>query len=174
MIGNKIKEMRKLKKLSQSELGKLIGTTGASIMRYEKGQREPNKETVEKLAKALNVSPSELLGWGMYEENINNECEFMRYLKSIGYSYKTETPKILESHIENMIDDNGNVVGQDTVIDDEMCNIILSINGVDTIFTKEEFDELQEKSKENIEGAILLQNHKNKKEPSSAATDNGS
>lgn len=174
MIGNKIKEIRKSKKLSQAELGNLIGVAAASIMRYEKGQREPNKETIEKLAMALNISPSELLGWDVYEENIRNENGFVTYLKSMGYSYSTGIVKVLESHVEDMVDDNGNIIGQDTIIDDAEYSITLSKDNITSKFTEDEFQELQKKSKESIEGAILLQNLKNREELKSAATDDNS
>ena len=65
-----------------------------------------------------------------------------------------------------MIDDNGNI------IDKEIINHIFSKDNIISKFTEEEFQELQKKSKENIEGAILLQNLKNKEEKSAATDDN--
>lgn len=181
MVGTKIKEARKSKKLSQAELGNLIGTSGASIMRYEKGQRKPSKEIIEKIAIALDVSPTSLLGWDEFDKkypNMGKEVKhlesFINYLKSIGYAYCSDIDKIVDSHIEDVIDDNGIVIGQTQVIDDAEYSIILSKDGITSVFTQEEFKALQQQSRANIEGAILLQSQKNKKEPSSAATDNGS
>lgn len=55
-IGKNIRYYRKLNKITQSELGKLVGLSGVAIMRYEKEQREPNQEIVTKIANALDVS----------------------------------------------------------------------------------------------------------------------
>ncbi len=182
MTGSKIKEARKSKKLSQAELGSLIGTTGASIMRYEKGQRKPSKEIIEKIALALDVSPATLLGWDEFDKkypNMGKEVKqresFIGYLESIGYGYCSDIDKVVDSHIEDVIDDNGIVIGQTQVIDDAIYSITLSKDGITSVFTEEEFKALQQQSRANIDGAILLQSQKNKKEkPSSAETDNGS
>ena len=54
-------------------------------MRYEKDQREPNMETIEKIANALNIHPMDLLSWEQVTE-INEFENFIEYIKSIGYS----------------------------------------------------------------------------------------
>lgn len=52
---------RQKKNLSQEELGNLIGVSGVTIMRYEKGTREPKLETIKKIANALKIPVSELI-----------------------------------------------------------------------------------------------------------------
>lgn len=49
--------------MTQEELGRLLGVTGVTIMRYEKGQREPSLDQLQKLGKLLKVEPSYLAGW---------------------------------------------------------------------------------------------------------------
>lgn len=61
-IGERIKKARELRNMTQSQLGEKLGVTGVTVMRYEKGQREPNIETIFNLAEKLNVSASYLLG----------------------------------------------------------------------------------------------------------------
>ena len=61
--GSRIKAAREKAKLTQEELGKKIGITGVAIMRYEKGQRNPKLETLQRIAAALNVPVSDLLEW---------------------------------------------------------------------------------------------------------------
>ncbi len=56
-----LKKQRQKKHLSQSDLGNLIGVTGVTIMRYEKGTREPKLDTIKKLANALQIPVSELI-----------------------------------------------------------------------------------------------------------------
>ena len=55
-IGERIKKARELRNMTQSQLGEKLGVTGVTVMRYEKGQREPNIETIFNLAEKLNVS----------------------------------------------------------------------------------------------------------------------
>lgn len=56
-----LKLQRQKKNLSQEELGKLIGVTGVTIMRYEKGLREPKLETVKALANSLKIPVADLI-----------------------------------------------------------------------------------------------------------------
>jgi len=62
MIGKKIAEIRKSQKLSQSALGKLVGTSGDVIGRYERGVITPSIEAVIKIAQELGVSIDYLVG----------------------------------------------------------------------------------------------------------------
>lgn len=55
-IGKSIKKIRKEKGLTQKELGKLCNMSEAQIGQYENGIRTPKFETLQKIAKALEVS----------------------------------------------------------------------------------------------------------------------
>lgn len=54
--------LRKKKKLSQAALGKIIGTSGDVIGRYERGDIIPSIEVVSKIADALDSSVDYLIG----------------------------------------------------------------------------------------------------------------
>lgn len=56
-----LKIQRLKKNLSQDDLGKLIGVSGVTIMRYEKGLREPKLETIKNIANALKIPVAELI-----------------------------------------------------------------------------------------------------------------
>ena len=64
MNANRLKELRKEKKITLEELAALIGTSKQTIHRYENGiiANIPH-EKVKRLAEALDVSPSDLMGW---------------------------------------------------------------------------------------------------------------
>lgn len=47
-IGENIRKIRKEKKLTQKELGKLCGMSEAQIGQYENGLRNPKMETLKK------------------------------------------------------------------------------------------------------------------------------
>lgn len=53
--GEKIKRYRKLRKLTQDELGEAAGITGNAIRNYEHDFRSPNAEQLEKIARKLDV-----------------------------------------------------------------------------------------------------------------------
>ena len=61
-LGDKISSLRKNKKLSREELGKIVGTSGAVIGRYERDEITPSVEMANKIADALGVSLDYLVG----------------------------------------------------------------------------------------------------------------
>lgn len=61
-FGDNVMVLRKKKKLSQAALGKLIGTSGDVIGRYERGDITPSIEVVSKIADALETSVDYLIG----------------------------------------------------------------------------------------------------------------
>lgn len=62
--GEMIKELRIKKGLSQEQLGKLVGVQRAAINKYEKGLVvNLKRKTIAKLAAALDVTPTQLMGW---------------------------------------------------------------------------------------------------------------
>ena len=56
MIGKVIRYMRKQKKYKQEVLGQMIKIKGNTITQYEKGQRNPTFETIEKIAELCDYS----------------------------------------------------------------------------------------------------------------------
>jgi transcriptional regulator with XRE-family HTH domain len=61
-IGDKISSLRKQKGLNRDELGKIVGTSGAVIGRYERDEITPSVEIAKKMADALEVSLDYLTG----------------------------------------------------------------------------------------------------------------
>ncbi|PIQ50222.1 MAG: transcriptional regulator [Cytophagales bacterium CG12_big_fil_rev_8_21_14_0_65_40_12] len=61
-LGEQLMLLRKKKGLSQSALGKVIGTSGDVVGRYERGLMAPSIEAIIKLADALEVSIDYLVG----------------------------------------------------------------------------------------------------------------
>lgn len=60
--GYRIADARIAKGLSQSELGKLVGTTQQQIARYESGENDVKSSVLVKISSALGVTISYLLG----------------------------------------------------------------------------------------------------------------
>ena len=61
-FGEHIATLRKRKGLSQSDLGKAVGTSGDIIGKYERDEVKPSIEVASKIADALEVSLDFLLG----------------------------------------------------------------------------------------------------------------
>lgn len=60
-LGLNVAQLRKEQGLSRNELGRLTGLRASSIYRIETDGSSPRLQTIEKLARALRVHPSELL-----------------------------------------------------------------------------------------------------------------
>lgn len=61
-FGNKLRQLRKDRKLTQQQLAELIGVKNSVISFYEVGERTPSPDVLRKLALALHVSTDFLLG----------------------------------------------------------------------------------------------------------------
>jgi transcriptional regulator with XRE-family HTH domain len=61
-MGKRLTEVRKDKKMSQDDVGKLVGVHGAVIGRYERDEVKPSIEMATQLAEALEVSLDYLVG----------------------------------------------------------------------------------------------------------------
>ncbi len=60
LIGKRIKTIRKSKGFTQEKLAELIGIEPQSLSYMETGKFAPSPDTLEKLAKVLNISPYEI------------------------------------------------------------------------------------------------------------------
>lgn len=61
MLGEKIHNLRKSKKISQEQLAELIGVSRQTISNWELGETSPNPDQLKLLSSSLNVSIDELL-----------------------------------------------------------------------------------------------------------------
>lgn len=60
-FGERLKNIRRSKRVSQKELGQRLGVSQQTIAQYEKAESTPKASTVNKIANALNVDPRTLL-----------------------------------------------------------------------------------------------------------------
>ena len=61
-IGERIKQARKAKGLTQKQLGDLSNTSEGTVRQYEIGKRQPRLEQLQAIAAALGVPTVDLLG----------------------------------------------------------------------------------------------------------------
>lgn len=62
MIGQRIRDLRKQKRMSQTELAKSAGVSQTTVTAWETGKAEPSSSAVTKLADIFNVTTDYLLG----------------------------------------------------------------------------------------------------------------
>ena len=60
-FGKKLREIRLKKSKSQGDVARILGVHRSYISGLERGRRNPSLLTVQKVAKALNISPKELV-----------------------------------------------------------------------------------------------------------------
>lgn len=68
MIGEKIRELRQNVGLLQSELAQKIGVSTSTIGMYEQNRRDPDTDTLKRLADFFSVSTDYLLGRTQVEQ----------------------------------------------------------------------------------------------------------
>jgi HTH-type transcriptional regulator, competence development regulator len=62
VLKNKLIELRKAKKLRQEDIAKILGIARTTYAMYEQGNREPDFDTLNKIADYFEVSVDHLLG----------------------------------------------------------------------------------------------------------------
>ena len=71
--GERLKELRKTKKLTQSELGEMLALDKSTICCYEKGTRQPSLENIIAFIQIFGVSADYFLGSDHLIKTIGNE-----------------------------------------------------------------------------------------------------
>lgn len=85
-FGEKLKEARKNKALTQRKLAEMIGAKHNSISDWEKDKCRPDMDTVELLCGILEITPSYLVGskssdeYGVVIGNIMNEPDVLEMI----------------------------------------------------------------------------------------------
>lgn len=62
MIGQRIRDLRKEKKMSQSELAKMLAVSQTTVTAWETGKAEPSSSAITSLADYFDVTTDYLLG----------------------------------------------------------------------------------------------------------------
>jgi len=68
-LGERIKEQRELKGLSQKGLADKIGVSASIVSNYENGERTPSLESLIALARTFQCTTDYLLGFERLDEN---------------------------------------------------------------------------------------------------------
>ncbi len=98
LIGRRIKEARKKKKMTQTELADIIGKTESSIRKYEKGLTDIPKAVIQDIAAALEVPVADLLIVELWDAEIdsNRLAQEAAALELVSEQYGRKSPELLE------------------------------------------------------------------------------
>ena len=77
-LGEKIKEIRKQKRFTQKKLAESLGVTQQTVLRWEKGEREPKWDMIQNIIKVL--------GTPQLIEDVNQIGEYDQ-MNSLGLGY---------------------------------------------------------------------------------------
>ena len=99
-IGTRIREIRKKKRITQRKLAEVIGKEASFISHIERNSRNVSIRLLDQLAKALEVSPIEILAMGTteFEQCIHkmvtlNEETLKKLNEYINFLSITQNPK---------------------------------------------------------------------------------
>ena len=98
-FGERLKFLRKEKKLTQTELAKMLDTTQGTVGKWENNKLEPNFETLKKISDVLNVQQGYLLGDNLLEEGLG----FVKYPDNLEEISEEDMPNLIINLKEQFI-----------------------------------------------------------------------
>lgn len=93
-LGKRLFELRKTRGWSQPDVGKKIGTSGAIIGRYERGEMTPSIDVVKKFAEAFGVTLDYLVAEGAQPAALQ-DARMLQRLKAIESLSAEERERLL-------------------------------------------------------------------------------
>jgi|SRR5690625_1316418 len=100
MFSERLKELRKQKRLTQQEMADFLGISRQGYAKYENNQSEADHETIKRLAGFFNVTTDYLLGHSDSPELTEDE-EFEEFIRDVRRWYK-EAPKDKEEDLARL------------------------------------------------------------------------
>ncbi len=88
-MNERVKTLRKVLKLNQTEFGKKIGITMRAVQKWENGESKPQNSTLKSLINTFHVNPDWLLN-GTGEMFLDNTCRQQEYSDIISIPYYPE------------------------------------------------------------------------------------
>ncbi|HEM9612232.1 TPA: helix-turn-helix domain-containing protein [Streptococcus agalactiae] len=111
MFPERLKELRKKSNLTQKDMAEYFGTSQPSYQAWESGKRNPNSESLDKIANFFNVSTDYLLGnTNIKNTNMIDEAKLDKAINdSLGFNGKPATleekenmKEVLRIYLENL------------------------------------------------------------------------
>lgn len=105
-LGERLKEERKKRGITQSAMAEILGLTRSAYSLYESGRREPNITTLKNIAATLNTTTDNLLGESLLFEELSEVIEKQEIVfnKLSDKNTTQEEAKKLISELRTLID----------------------------------------------------------------------
>jgi len=91
---------RKQKKIRQADLGKMIGTSGDIIGKYERGENTPSIDVAAKIADALDVTLDYLVKDGEYQDVDKETLKRLKDIQKMTTENKNHVFALLDAFIK--------------------------------------------------------------------------
>ena len=105
-FGLRLKQLRERKRLSQIELANILEVSNGSIIKWERNERQPDYETLEKIADFFNTSIDYLLGRSETKDNNNVDFSFSTPQEALSFILKQDMVADFGGFdLDNMSDD---------------------------------------------------------------------
>lgn len=114
-FGERLKSARRKAGLSQNDLAIKLNVSASMIGQYETGKRNPKKDTIEKIANALNLGYSYTKEGEPYFYDFVDTVHHSEYTEAEKFNYKQFNDSKKKHIIENY--DKLNDTGQDKLSD---------------------------------------------------------
>lgn len=100
-VGENIRRLRKEKRITQKKLSELTGIAEVTIRKYESGKFTPKIPQVERIARGLQVHPSEILGIDYWDSSLNVQqiADEAGTLDSVSASFGESAVQLLSSFL---------------------------------------------------------------------------
>jgi len=99
-FADKLSYARKQKKIRQADLGKLVGTSGDIIGKYERGENTPSIEVAAKIAEALDVTLDYLVKDSEYEQIDKETLKRLKDIQNLSSESKNHVFALLDAFIK--------------------------------------------------------------------------
>ena len=107
MLNERLKYLRKHAELTQTDVADKLGLLQNSYSRYERGERLPDFETLQKLANFFDVSVDYLIGNDTGNPDTVELCNFLLHgTYSLDGQFPTDKERIMLHSIVKAISDN--------------------------------------------------------------------
>lgn len=83
MLGEKLKKLREIRKITQKNLADVLGVGTSTVAMWETGGRHPDHEMLVRIADFFNVSVDSLLGRIDFSVRVDIESERIEYMSDI-------------------------------------------------------------------------------------------
>ena len=103
----RLKKLRERKRLNQTELANLLKVSNGSISKWERGDRQPDYETLENIADTFNVTIDYLLGRSDSKQEFNeSQMNFSTPQEALSFILKQDMVADFGGYdLDNMSDD---------------------------------------------------------------------